>query len=286
MCDTPVHLIIPTHTARHLDMVLVGVAKQTINPASVTVTCDIVDPAIEDVLRWAKSKLGLSIRYVRRDHSGTERLSQVRNNAVRAILKDGITSGWLIYLDGDMYPGDTFIEQHTNRSIGFAVILGNRINLSKTQTAALQRDRLLDGSQAIGYTDEQFAELGAIHKRSLRHAFLRRFGLTKRHKPKILGGHHGVRLSMFQQVNGYDEEYHTYGTEDDDFIRRCYAMRAKPCIAVRDILTFHLYHPTRGSTDWHDRPNARRFKRRDLPAVCVHGLNNPADQANVLVDVI
>jgi len=286
MDRTPVHLIIPTHTPRHLDFVMVGIARQTVAPTTITVTCDVFDDEIEQVLRWAKSDLGLTVRYVRREHSGTERLSQVRNNAVRALLAAGVTDGWLIFLDGDMVPSETFIEQHADRSVGYDLMPGNRINLNEAQTSKLNRDRLVDGSETIEPPQDQLAILNSIHNKAKRHAFLRRFGLTKRHKPKTVGAHHGVRLSVYQRINGYDEEYHTFGTEDDDFMRRCYLSGAKPCIAIRDILAFHLYHPTRGSADWHDRPNARRFKRHDLPIVCVHGLENPIEQTKVLVDVI
>ena len=118
------------------------------------------------------------------------------------------------------------------------------------------------------------------------HARLRRWRLAKSHKPKMLGGHHSVTLDMYRALNGHDEEYHTWGTEDDDFCRRVYKAGGTARIAVRDILVYHLYHPSRAPGDWFDRPNANRFLRRDLPTRCVRGLDSPLAQPPVQVDLI
>jgi len=87
-------------------------------------------------------------------------------------------------------------------------------------------------------------------------------------------------------VNGHDEEYHTWGTEDDDFARRVYRSGGGSVIAIRDIVVYHLYHPTRSPGDWHDRENAARFKRRNVPIYCQYGLYSPYLQESVQVDVI
>ena len=81
----PVHVVIPTHTTRHLRLTLLGIACQSTMPASVTVSCDNNDDEIRDHLADIAAEFGFPITLVRREHQGRERLAQVRNNAVRAL---------------------------------------------------------------------------------------------------------------------------------------------------------------------------------------------------------
>jgi len=284
--QTPVHVIIPTHTDRYLDFVLVGLARQTVAPASITITCDVVDERIDAMIRRCAHWLGLTIRHVRRPHTGKERLAQVRNNAVRALLEAGVTSGRLLFLDGDTFPIDTCVQRHAALGVGVDLVLPHRIDLTEEQTAQLESGRLLCGEQFIETTPTQLAHIDRLHIRYLLHQRLRRWRLTKSHKPKMLGGHHSVTLEMYRAVNGHDEEYHTWGTEDDDFCRRVYQAGGTARIAVRDILVYHLHHPSRAPGNWFDRPNAKRFLRHDLPTRCVRGLDSPLEQPPVQVDLI
>jgi hypothetical protein len=87
---------------------------------------------------------------------------------------------------------------------------------------------------------------------------------------------------MCRAVNGFDEEFHTWGTEDDDFGRRVYAAGGTSVVAVRDIVVYHQHHPARSPVDWHDRPNARLF-RKDRPIRCAHGIETPLPQDAVEV---
>lgn len=282
----PVHVIIPTHLDRYLDFVLVGLARQTMAPASITVTCDVVDERIDEMVRRCADWLGMTIRHVRRPHTGTERLAQVRNNAVRALLDAGVCDGRLLFLDGDTMPSDHCVQRHAALGCNVDLVLPYRIYLTQEQTDALDAGALLRGGMTIGPSAAQLAQLDRLHRRYLLHQRLRRWHLAKSHKPKMLGGHHSVSLAMYRQVNGHDEEYHTWGTEDDDFCRRVYRAGGTARIAVRDIIVFHLHHPTRAPRDWFDRPNAQRFLRRDLPLRCARGLDSPVEQGSVMVSEV
>ncbi|HRQ72549.1 MAG TPA: hypothetical protein PLU35_05935, partial [Phycisphaerales bacterium] len=89
------HLLIATHTTRHLAPCLAALANQTRPPDTVTVSCDTDDHAIPELIRavWplvADRLRGRSlpvppIRVVQRPHQGEARPAQVRNNALRAL---------------------------------------------------------------------------------------------------------------------------------------------------------------------------------------------------------
>lgn len=298
----PVHVIIPTHTTRHLRLTLLGIACQSTMPASVTVTCDNDKDEIREHLAEVAAEFGFTITLVRREHQGRERLAQVRNNAVRALTGrlPGDQAGkpiltkeqvdrdpQLLFLDGDCFLEKDAIAKHSKLAEDTELVIAFRADTTEEQMTEFDEAKALRGEMPITITPRQRQLLEQRHRRYARQQRLKHLPLigpllVKPHKPKLLGGHHSVRLSTYIAVNGHDEEYHTWGTEDDDFCRRVYETGADSVIAIRDIDCLHLYHPTRNPGDWHDRPNAERFKS-DLPTRCAHGLDNAMPQGDIEV---
>jgi hypothetical protein len=276
----PVHAIVSTHTPRHLRRTLLGLACQSVPPASVVVTSDTDDAAIGLVAADAAPDFGLAILLAQRPFQGQSRSSQVRNNGVRALLSRGAASrDVLVFLDGDCCPAPDAISAHLRLLDGRSreVVVGFRIDLSPAQTEAFDESRLRLGKWPVEPTPEQLQGLRSRHRRYLRHAWMRRLGIAKAHKPKLLSANFALPLSLYQQVNGFDETYEGYGQEDDDLGRRLYAAGARPIIAVADAIVFHQHHPTRAPQDWDKSPNAARFAR-PFTARCSRGLENPASQ--------
>jgi hypothetical protein len=298
----PVHVIIPTHTTRHLRLTLLGVALQSMPPVSVTVSCDNDKDEIRDHLAEIAREFGFPITLVRRPHQGMERLAQVRNNAVRALTgrlpadiggKPGLTKEQfdedpqLLFLDGDCFLEQDAIAKHGRLASDRELVIPFRVDTTKAQMDEFDEDRARRGEMPIEISAQQRRLLAGRQRRYERQQRMRRMPLigpllVKPHKPKLLGGHHSVRLSSYLAVNGHDEEYHTWGTEDDDFCRRVYETGAASVVAIDQIDCLHLYHPTRNPGDWHARPNAERFKG-DLPTRCAHGLDNPMPQGEIEV---
>jgi N-terminal domain of galactosyltransferase len=283
----PVHLIIPTHTTRHLRTTLLGVSLQTRRPDSLTVTCDNDDPEIARLLEASAREFSLAITLVRRAHQGTERLAQVRNNAVRELLRSSPPRDLrLVFLDGDCYLTRGALALHEALAAKGDLVIPFRVNLTQTQTDAFDESAAKAGRDPVQATQAQLAELRIRDRLYRRQRLLRRLGLAKGHKPKPLGGHHSVSLRHYVLVNGHDEQYHTWGTEDDDFGRRVYLAGGRPVVAVARIIAFHLYHPTRAPRNWHDRENAERFAlaaaSKTTPR-CEFGLETPLPQAAVEV---
>ncbi|MFG0292358.1 MAG: galactosyltransferase-related protein [Phycisphaerales bacterium JB050] len=298
----PVHVIIPTHTTRHLRLTLLGLACQSTAPASVTVSCDNDKDEIRDHLAEVAREFGFPITLVRREHQGMERLAQVRNNAVRALTgrfpaeingKPGLSldqveaDPQLLFLDGDCFLERDAIAKHATYAEDAELVIPFRVDTTEEQIGQFDEAKARRGEMPIPINAPQRRLLERRHKRYERQQRMKRWPLlgpllVKSHKPKLLGGHHSVRLSSYIAVNGHDEEYHTWGTEDDDFCRRVYETGAQSVVAIRDIDCLHLYHPTRNPGDWHSRPNAERFKG-NLPTRCAHGLDNPMPQGEIEV---
>lgn len=285
--DPPIHLVIPTHTPHRLDLVLFSIAQQVVPPTTLTVSCDVDDAAIEAVIRRSADRFNLCARYVRRPHQGTARISQVRNNAVRALLESGVEpTGRILIIDGDTCLLPETVALHARLGGAQGMVCASRVMLSPERSDAFDLELLAAGRQRLALEPGDDQPLQEAHRRARIQQWLRHFRLAKAHKPKILGGHFSIRFDLYCEVNGCDEEFEGYGMEDDDLARRAYRAGADSVVAIRDIPVLHLHHPTRAARDWADNPGFARMKRRDLPVVCLRGLRNPMDQDDVSMDVI
>jgi hypothetical protein len=272
------------------------VARQTRPPDTVTVTCDTDDPAIGRLLaelwpRVAGASRGPAptLFHVRRPHQGVGRVSQARNNALRALDAAGRLgeADLVLFIDGDMVLAETAVEQHGGAE--GEVVIPFRVNLDPERTAGVTVEGLIGGgpSPLEGLARaEEVAALGRRDRRYRRQLLLQRLAartgvrLIKGHKPKVLGGHHAVSVRCLRAVNGFDEQYLGYAWEDDDLSRRLHGLRPWPrvVVAVRSILAFHLWHPTQASGDPLKDRGYQRFSTPGLPIVAERGWRNPIPQ--------
>jgi hypothetical protein len=277
-----IHVIVSTHTTRHLRRVLLGIACQTIRPTTVIVTCDNNEAGIGPLVLASASELAMTIDLVRRAFQGQSRSSQVRNNGVRALLETRRTDPGdrLVFFDGDCCPlPDTLAQHHRLGDSGVTArpVVAFRIDLSPEQTELFDEASLGAGRLPIEPTPMQLHALRARHRRYLRHVLLRRLGLVKAHKPKLLSANFSVPLGLYQRVNGFDEEYIGYGQEDDDLGRRLYKAGPLPAVGVARAIVYHQHHPTRAPAAWEESPNAARFAR-PWQQRCGRGLQSPIEQ--------
>lgn len=297
----PVHVVVCTHTVRHLGPCLASLRLQTQAPTSIVVSCDTDARELSDLLdevwpRIAAARPGVPppLLHVFRPAQSEARLNQVRNNALRT-LDELVRPGeddLIVVLDGDTLLEEHAIERHALAAArGRQIVIPYRINLGEPATRRITTDAMLSAewSQCGGLgavaRPEDLAGLRRRDRRYRGQLLLRSLvpawsGLIKAHKPKILGGHHAVRVRALRAVNGYDEEYVGYGYDDDDLSRRLYGSRPRPriAVAVSDILAFHLWHPSRAP----ERPTLAqgyaRFRRDDLPNRAYHGWDRPTEQ--------
>lgn len=305
--DQRVHLLIPTHTTRHLGACLSAIAAQESSPDSVVVTCDVDEPAIREliervwpivsaaVVRRGAADAPPPLRLVMRAHAGEPRLNQVRNNGLRALVQSGASDRDLVVvIDGDMVLAPRAIARHRALAAdGADVVVPFRVNVDEARTsgvdAAVFLAEPMSWPEQLMLSPEDEAALAARDRRYRRQLLARRIApwLTKPHKPKLLGGHHAVRLSALKAVNGYDERFVGYGYDDDDLARRLHGLGGlRWAVAVRQIPAFHLWHPTRAPARPTEAPGYARFAAAGLPVRCERGLDSPLDQAEPVVRAV
>lgn len=273
------HVAIITHTTRHLRASLMGVAASGRRPDLVMVATDNDLPEIRDVVRECSGQTGLTLGIVQRAHAGASRSGQTRNNAVRGLMARGARDDdRVVFLDGDCCPAREALAGHEELGAGGRMVVGFRVELSEAQTASFDEAAVLRGEAPAVISSDQWATLRERERRYRRSLLLRRLGLAKPHKPKVLSANFSMPLALFRAINGFDEEFTGWGAEDDDLGRRVYDAGGKAAIGVTRCVVWHLWHPTRAPQAWDDIPGAERFKQR-LPARCARGLEHPVDQA-------
>jgi len=281
-----VHVLIPTHTPRYLDIVLVGLGLQVRRADTVIVSCDTDDGSIGSVIEHWASRLKLPVWWVRRRHHGGERLCQVRNNGVRHLTESlGVERGRLVVLDGDMFAPPRTLALHEELGRDADLVYPYRVNLPRDVSEGLLAEELFAGRQSLVLSDSDRSTLAARQRRSQRQLLFRKLRLGALHKPKLLGGHFSVSLDLYVRLNGFDERYQGWGFKDDEFAYRAARLGARCRVAVEQIPAFHLWHESRQAPGrMAELPTAARFRsRRRLPLVAEAGLRNPLPQHPVEV---
>ncbi|MCC6426596.1 MAG: glycosyltransferase [Phycisphaerales bacterium] len=274
-----IHVLVTTHTTRHLRRTLMGIAAQRLAPRTVMVSCDNDLEEIADLVRECSREFERPFVIVQRPNMGDCRVGQARNNGIRALLEFcDDPEARVLYLDGDCVASPNVTMIHDQRGRRADLLIGFRIELTPGQTdEGFAEVRLRSGESPIEPTADQLDQLSARDAKYRRQLLLKRFGLTKAHKPKLLSAHFSVSLHSILRVNGFDEEFIGWGQEDDDFGRRLHASGARADIVIAGAVVFHQWHPTRAAGRWSDSAGVERFKR-NLPFRCARGIDNPLDQ--------
>jgi N-terminal domain of galactosyltransferase len=296
------HVIVTTHTTRHLRRSLLGVSSMDPPPASITVSCDVDSQEIADLVADCSRECSTRLMIVRRTHMNACRLSQVRNNGVRALSAMGMidlgedggagassrgtgvaSRARVLYFDGDCIPAKNVAAMHARAGEHADLVIGFRVELTPEQTEAIDDESIRAWTLTERLTPAQRRELADRQSRYRRQLFFKRFGLTKSHKPKILGAHFSVSIDALIRVNGFDEEFIGWGQEDDDFSRRMHASGARSAVVVRGAIVLHQWHPTRAPGAWEESNGVERFRRAG-PTRCRRGIADPVEQPALIVE--
>jgi glycosyltransferase involved in cell wall biosynthesis len=195
------------------------------------------------------------------------RRAATRNNGIRHASGD-----YLVFLDADfaVLPGAVRSHVAAARPGFFAA------GRCKYTTEAQARRILAEGAsesllESI-YRELPEEPVEKEHRRFVRHALLRRLGLSG---PRRLtfGGHFSAFRSDVEAVNGYDENYVEWGGEDQDLALRMVLAGFRGTSVIRTARVLHLWHSREmGAKHWKEGPNTGYFLRGDVRVFCENGL--------------
>ena len=232
-----ISLIIPVYNRLHLlEKCLLSVAGQNLLPREIILSDD---GSAEDVLSLfhsykAKSKVPITL--VRQQHSGF-RLARVRNNAVSFAKGD-----LLVFIDQDIVIPEDYLADIANSYQPGLFLSGYPIRLTSAQSAALDA-MAIESNRLMGIVlPRQKAKIIRQYCEDYYAYLLFRYFKLGKHGAKLRGGVAAITRSDYVKVNGYDENFIGWGSEDDDLGRRLQATGLSGYNFVKRNAPLHLHH--------------------------------------------
>lgn len=254
---------------RHLQAALAALALQSGGlELEIVVADDGSDPEqLQDISSVVEASC-VPCRLVRRKRDGF-RLAAARNDAVRNSSGD-----YLFFLDCDIALLPGAVATHLAHSREGLFLVGHRGLAGERETATLMAQGITLAGLEAAWSSADKTEMEKAARRFAVNQWLRRLGVAKRHKPKIIGCHFSLPRSAFERVNGFDERYVGWGLEDDDLAMRLYGAGVRSKSLIREARALHLWHPTLqpDSTRGFSSPNMDYFNRAQVPFRCSMGL--------------
>ena len=215
-----------------LGLCLKTVLQQSILPAEIIIADDGSTDETASLIKSFQENFPVPIKHAWHPDEGF-RAAAIRNKGVALCTQD-----YIVQIDGDIIIHPKFIEDHLEmRETGYFIV-GSRVMLSPSQTTRLIKQ---------GYVD--FRKLGRenFSFNSLRNRFLRNllasFYKTKgKHKFYAKGANFAFYKKDILQINGYNEAYVGWGSEDRDIAIRLMNAGIKKLSIKMGAVCYHLYH--------------------------------------------
>lgn len=190
--------------------------------------------------------------------------SRSRNDGARAT-----TAPYLLFIDGDcVLPPDHVAIHLAQRKPGHAM-LGDCQRADEALSATLSEAGAEQGEFVHWKLDAECRRLDRQHRKNRLYTFLHHS-----RKPKLISNNVGIWRSDFERVNGFDENFQSWGCEDDDLGRRLLRAGVRLESILAHTRLVHLWHPRDSTTTprWRDGPNVGYFLRPAWLTRCRNGL--------------
>ena len=134
----------------------------------------------------------------------------------------------------------------------------------------------LSADEAVrAYDDLPQRPIQRAHEKFLWYTALIRLKLAPKRKLRC-SSHFSIGRSDFEAINGYDEQFHGWGGEDEDMAHRMMLARMRPCSIIPRARTLHVWHqPELGGRHWREGSNVEYLNRSVVPARCELGYARP-----------
>jgi glycosyltransferase involved in cell wall biosynthesis len=210
-----------------LRLCLMSVRQQVVLPDEVLIADDGSREETRMLIEDYASDFPVPLRHIWHPDEGF-RLAEIRNKGISAAHGD-----YLIQIDGDLILHPHFIADHLELARPGYFTAGSRVMLSEGQSRQLieQRSIQLKGS---GFN--------ALRSKWLRHYLRNRYKIKGRHLYYVKGANMAFFKSDLLRVNGYNEAFRGWGSEDRELAIRLINAGVKKQSAKMGAIAYHLWH--------------------------------------------
>lgn len=217
-----------------LRIVMESIMNQTVLPDEIIIADDGSTGSTQDLINSYTKRFPRLISHVWHEDKGF-RLAAIRNKAMAKAKSD-----YIIQIDGDIMLHPRFVADHRSMAEKGQYVAGSRAMLSKTLTKKI----INSGSykQVLIYHQGVNNRLNAIRIPLVMKLLGSQEFSSKSYK-KIKGCHMAFWKEDLLKINGYNEDFEGWGSEDVELELRLINVGLKRCNLKFGALQYHLYHP-------------------------------------------
>ncbi len=258
-----VSVFIPVYQdIRTLALSLTGLENQSFKDFEVVIGDDGSGPEMKKFIQGYRPSF--SVKYVWHPDEGFRR-SKILNTA----FKEG-AAAYCIFMDADCIPHHHFVSDHMQYRSAMTVLCGRRINFGERVSRSLSIDDVRSRRHeniTIDLVKDILAGKTINWEESLRVPFLR---FIHWKLPTLLGSNFSLDRTLFETVNGFNEDYVGYGMEDSELALRFQLAGAKLKLLRHVAIQYHLYHEARGESSENKAKYEKSMSSKDI--MCRNGL--------------
>lgn len=226
-------LIIATYNwPEALELCLKSVLQQTLLPDEVIIADD---GSREETLNLVKSfqqNFPVPLRHIWHPDEGF-RLAAIRNKGIAAASKD-----YIIQIDGDLILHPSFISDHMEMKKDGYFVAGSRVMLSEKISRKLISNHSID----LKIFGAQSLVINGMRSRFLRQILADRYKVKGKHTYYVKGCNMAFFKKDLVRVNGYNEAFKGWGSEDREIAIRLINAGIKKQSIKMGAVCYHLYH--------------------------------------------
>ena len=225
-------LIITTYNwPEALELVLSSVMMQTTFPNEVIIADDGSDQGTKNVIeKFSDDSLFPIIHSWQKDKGF--RLSKSRNKSIALAKYE-----YIVVIDGDMLLHKDFIKDHKKLAKKNTYIQGSRVLLQREYTNKVWKENFFSKPSFFSNASKNKGNL-------IRFPFLSFF--VSLNSSQNLNRIRGCNFSLFRddiiRVNGFNEEFTTWGKEDSEFVQRLFNCGISRRNLKFSGIQYHLFH--------------------------------------------
>ncbi|MBT4123202.1 glycosyltransferase family 2 protein [Candidatus Woesearchaeota archaeon] len=232
-------LIITTYNwPEALELVLITAARQSTQPDEIIIADDGSNKDTKLLINEFSNKTSIPIVHSWQEDNGF-RLSKSRNLAIAKAKYE-----YIIVIDGDMLLHKDFIRDHKKCAKKNTYIQGSRALLQPEFSRGMLKTK--DIKRPSIFSNDVKNKLN-----TLRLPFLS--AMICRKNNQNMGRIRGCNFSLFKEdiikVNGFNEEFTTWGREDSEFVQRLFNAGIYRSNLKFSALQYHLFHKEGSAND-------------------------------------
>jgi glycosyltransferase involved in cell wall biosynthesis len=226
-------LIISTYNwPQALSLCLQSVRNQKVLPKEVIIADDGSSEETANLLKNLQKDFPVPLKHVWHADEGF-RAAAIRNKAIALCSQD-----YIIQIDGDIMIHSRFIKDHLEMRRPGHFVVGSRVMLSQEETARLIKQGFADLKRLGG----KKLAFNGLRNRFLRNLLANVYKTKGRHKFYAKGANIAFYKADIVRVNGYNEAFIGWGSEDREVAIRLINAGVKKLSIKMGAVCYHLYH--------------------------------------------